>query len=50
MRFNKEPEISEKAVSWGIPATNERVQARFVVCIDRILTAMSVRLTALLGI
>jgi salicylate hydroxylase len=37
VRSVREPEISEKTVSWGIPVTNERVQSRFVVCVKFIL-------------
>lgn len=31
VRSYHEPDIPGRTVSWGIPATNERVQARFVV-------------------
>lgn len=32
VRSYHEPDVPGRTVSWGIPATNERVQARFVVC------------------
>lgn len=35
VRSYHEPDIPGRTVSWGIPATNERVQARFVVRMRR---------------
>ncbi len=32
LRSYHEPDIPGRTVSWGVPASNERVKARFVVC------------------